>query len=125
MKLLYKQKKNARTTKTIHQLSSGINNLQAEQDNMLLMRKKEQQQLVAINQSIEKINIVLQNWIQRWQKFSNEKDEEIYKIKLSAARRIAALERKRLMLLSQSKALQYKSERSHMKSVVALQNEVT
>ena len=29
------------------------------------------------------------------------------------------------MQLSQSKALQYKSERSHMKSVVALQNEVT
>jgi ribosomal protein S2 len=48
MKLLYKQKKNARTTKTIHQLSSGINNLQAEQDNMLLLNKKEQQQLVAI-----------------------------------------------------------------------------
>ena len=29
------------------------------------------------------------------------------------------------MQLSQSKALQYKSDRSHMKSVVALQNEVT
>ena len=28
------------------------------------------------------------------------------------------------MQLSQQKALQYKSERSHMKSVVALQNEV-
>ena len=125
MKLLYEQKKNACTTKTIQQLSFGINNLQREQDNLLLMHKKEQQQLVAIQQSIEKDNIVLKNRIQRWQKFSNKKDEEIYKIKLSAARRIAALERKSLMQLSQSKALQYKSERSHMKSVVALQNEVT
>ena len=63
MKLLYKQKKNARTTKTIHQLSSGINNLQAEQDNMLLLNKKEQQQLVAIQQSIEKdVNIGYLHW---------------------------------------------------------------
>jgi hypothetical protein len=88
-------------------------------------KKEQQQQLVAIQQTIEKDNIVLKNRIQRWQKFSNKKEEEIYKIKLSAARRIAALERKSLMQLSQSKALQYKSERSHMKSVVALQNEVT
>ena len=35
------------------------------------------------------------------------------------------LREKSLMQLSQSKALQYKSERSHMKSVVALQNKVT
>jgi len=88
------------------------------------MHKKEQQQLVAIQQSIEKDNKVLKDRIQRWQNFSNKKDEEIYKIKLSAARRIAALERKILMQLSKQKALQYNSERSHMKSVVALQNKV-
>ena len=115
MKLRYEQKKNACTTQTIQQLSYGINNLQADQDNMIIMHKKEQQQLVAIQQSIEKDNKVL---------FSNKKDEEIYKIKLSAARKIAALERKFLMQLSQQNALQYKRERSHMKSVVALQNEV-
>ena len=88
------------------------------------MHEKEQQQLVAIQQSIEKDNKVLKDRIQRWQKFSNKKDKEIYKIKLSAARRIVALEKKSLMQLSQSQALQYKSKRSHMKSVVALQNEV-
>ena len=63
MKLLYEQKKNACTTKTIQQMSYGINNLQAEQDNMLLMHKKEQQQLVAIQQSIEKdVNIGYVHW---------------------------------------------------------------
>lgn len=124
MKLRYEQKKNARTSQKIQQLSYGINNLQADQDNMIIMHKKEQQQLVAIQQSIEKDNKVLKDRIERWQKFSSKKDEEIYKIKLSAARRIAALERKSLMQLSQQKALQYRSERSHMKSVVALQNEV-
>ena len=96
-----------------------MNNLQAEQDNIIIMHEKEQQQ-----QSIEKDNKVLKDWIQRWQKFSNKKDEEIEKVKLYAARRIAALEKKSLMQLSQQKALQYKSERSHMKSFVALQNEV-
>ena len=67
---------------------------------------------------------VLKDRIQRWQKFSNKKNKEIYKIKLSAARRIAALVRKSLVQLSQQKAPQYKSERSHMKSVVVLQNKV-
>ena len=88
MKLRYEQKKNACTTQIIQQLSYGINNLQADQDNMTIMHKKEQQQLVAIQQSIEKDNKVLKDRIQRWQKFSNKKDEEIYKIKLSAAREL-------------------------------------
>ena len=43
MKLRYEQKKNAWSTQTIQQLSYGINNLQAEEDNMLLLHKKEQQ----------------------------------------------------------------------------------
>ena len=120
MKLRYEQMKNAGTTQTIQQLNYGINNLEAKRDNMILMHEKEQQQLVAIQQSIEKDNKVLKDRIQRWQNISNKKDEEIYKIKLSAARRIAALEKKSLMQLSQSQALQYKSRRSHMKSVVAL-----
>ena len=65
---------------------------------MIIMHKKEQQQqLVAIQQSIEKDNKVLKDRIERWQKFSSKKDEEIYKIKLSAARRIAALEKKSLI----------------------------
>jgi len=124
MKLRYHYKKNACSTQTIQQLSYGINNLKAEQDNIIQMHKKEQQQLVAVQQSIEKDNKVLKDRIQRWQNFSNKKDEEIYKIKLSAARQITALERKSLMQLSKQKALQYNSERSHMKSVVALQNKV-
>ncbi len=54
MKLLYEQKKNARTTKTIHQLSYGINNLQAEQDNMLLIHKKNNNNLSQFNNQLKR-----------------------------------------------------------------------
>ena len=56
MKLWNNKQKNACTTQTIQQLRHGITDLHAEQDNMIAMHEKEQQQLVAIQQTIEKDN---------------------------------------------------------------------
>ncbi|KAL3789154.1 hypothetical protein HJC23_012243 [Cyclotella cryptica] len=54
MKLRYEQKKNAGTSQTVQQLTDGIQNLKEERDNIILMHKRNNNNLSQFNNQLKR-----------------------------------------------------------------------
>jgi hypothetical protein len=114
----YEKRKSQRAVQAVEQLKDELSIAKSHISHLELTNKHDSFQISQLKDSADKSALLLATRTDRFVAYRARKEEEIRKLKATAEKKIAALEKQYNFVLVREKAERYKMERDHSKALV-------
>ncbi len=121
----YKRRKTQRAEQAVEHLKDELSIAKSNISVLECTNKHSSLQILRLKDSADKSALLLGRRTDRFVAYRARKEEEIRKLKATAEKKIAALEKQHKFVLVREKAERYKIERAHSKAIVAKTMEIS
>jgi hypothetical protein len=121
----YKRRKSQRAEQAVEHLKDELSIAKSHISVLECTNKHDSLQISQLKDSADKSALLLARRTDRFVAYRARKEEEIRKLKATAEKKIAALEKQHKFVLVREKAERYKIERAHSKAIVAKTMEIS
>jgi hypothetical protein len=121
----YEKRKSQRAEQAVEQLKDELSIAKSHISDLELTNKHDSFQISQLKDSADKSALLLATRTDRFVAYRARKEEEIRKLKATAEKKIAALEKQYKFVLVREKAERYKMERAHSKALVTKTMEIS